>query len=133
MPGLLIKKDGGIIFKAQEFEYKVGRITKECDSLRERDVILGIRPENVTILADPLGNDSIEGKVQQTQLVGPDLILYVLIGGKTQLCCRVDPRFGFQKGDRVFVAFPHEQLLMFDPETTQALGEGIVHGFSRTD
>jgi len=81
-----------------------------------RTVTLGVRAEGV----QP-GEEGLDAVVSQTELAGPDLILYARVGGDTELCCRADPAARVSKGATVRLRLLPERLHLFDPETTRAL------------
>ncbi|MEG6571342.1 sn-glycerol-3-phosphate ABC transporter ATP-binding protein UgpC [[Clostridium] cellulosi] len=88
-----------------------------------KDVILGIRPENIhdderfISLAD---TGIIDVKVQVTELMGAETYLYLDLEG-TQVTARVDPRTTAKQGDEIKVAFDVNKIHLFDKETEKVI------------
>jgi len=82
-----------------------------------KDVIFGIRPENIynpEFLPPGIHTEKVETKVDVTELMGNEIYLY-LLSGKNSFVARVDPRTRFQMGDQVQVAFNMDNFHIFDP------------------
>ena len=119
-------------------------VLERCPRLREyhgRDVILGIRPENIedaafvpspngscldvdVSLAEPMGAEviayfpmaveSVGGRAHALELVAPET-------EATTLTARLNPRSAACAGGRIRLAVDVERLHFFDGETEQAL------------
>jgi multiple sugar transport system ATP-binding protein len=82
-----------------------------------KDVIFGIRPENIhnpAFIPPGIHASPVEVKVDVTELMGNEIFLY-LLSGKTSFVARVDPRTRFQMGDQVQVVFDMDNIHIFDP------------------
>ncbi len=85
----------------------------------DREVIFGIRPENIhNPLFVPAGihAEPVEAKVDVTELMGNEILLY-LVTGDNQFVARVDPRTRFTMGEKVQVVFNMDNFHLFDPAT----------------
>ena len=119
-------------------------VLERCPRLREhlgRDVILGIRPENIedarfapsangscvdvdVSLAEPMGAEviayfpmaveSVSGRGDALELVSPET-------AATTLTARLNPRSAACAGGRIRLAVDVERLHFFDVETEQAI------------
>jgi len=91
------------------------------DALRPgAQVVLGVRAEGLTPTVDSTRLPAI---VSQTELSGPDLVVYVRPEGNSALewCCRAEPGARFRTGDRVGIALHPARALLFDPDTERNL------------
>jgi len=78
-------------------------------------VILGIRPEDVT-----LSDDGIPGEVYVVEPLGRDDLIDVRIGGAS-IHMLADPALGLRIGDTVRLAFNTRKVQFFDPQTEKSL------------
>jgi ABC-type sugar transport system ATPase subunit len=80
-----------------------------------RDVVLGIRPENITI-----GQGEIQGEVYVVEPLGRDTLVTLNIGAET---IKVIAPSGFKAapGERVRLAFSGGNVHLFDKETGESL------------
>jgi multiple sugar transport system ATP-binding protein len=100
---------------------------------RYRDVIsnyvgktvnVGVRPEAIhDFNFQPTGaaTTKVEASVDVTELMGSEIISYVIIDGQT-LVARFDPRSGARPGQPITLAFETDRMHLFDVETKLALG-----------
>jgi len=90
--------------------------------LEERDVILGIRPEQIVLApAQANGLPSIRAEVQITEPTGPDLLVFVTLN-QTKVCCRLAPDVPTRVGDALTLQFDPARVLLFDAATGERLG-----------
>jgi multiple sugar transport system ATP-binding protein len=88
-----------------------------------KDVILGIRPENIHdphFVPTGIFAQSVEVKVDLTELMGNEIFLY-LTSGEHNFVARVDPRTACRIGDRTQVVFNLSNMHLFDPETERVI------------
>ncbi|UCC62131.1 MAG: ABC transporter ATP-binding protein, partial [Anaerolineae bacterium] len=78
-------------------------------------VILGIRPEDVT-----LSDDGIPCEVYVVEPLGRDDLIDVRIGGAS-IHMLADPALGMRIGDTVRLAFNTRKVQFFDPQTEKSL------------
>lgn len=80
-----------------------------------RDVVLGIRPEDITI-----GQGEIQGQVYVVEPLGRDTLVTLNIGAET---IKVIAPSGFKAGpgEQVRLAFSGEKIHLFDKETEESL------------
>ncbi len=114
-----LRKDGNSLYVATEdFAVKIPEDrTSVYLPLAGRDVIFGIRPEDIhnPDYAPPgIHAAPVEAKVDVTELMGNEIFLY-LLSGKNSFVARVDPRTRFQIGNQVQIIFNMDNFHIFDP------------------
>jgi multiple sugar transport system ATP-binding protein len=97
-----------------------------------RNVVLGVRPENVMLKlelsdADDEDRESIQSIVQMTEVTGADSFVYVTVGD-SKLIVRTDPMISYQKDDKTAIAFNMGKLHFFDVNTGESLAVGGDEG-----
>jgi len=88
------------------------------DGLRDREVIVGIRPEHFVT-----GDDSaprLTCKVQVVEPLGADTLVELGLG-EEELMARVPPHVRPQPGTTVEIGVDHRRVHLFDPETERTL------------
>jgi len=87
-------------------------------------VVLGIRPEHLTVGPSPEGAPlddwTFEADVALAELLGADALLNLRIG-EEELLARVSGTEHARQGDRVRVSFDPERLHVFDPDSELTL------------
>jgi ABC-type sugar transport system ATPase subunit len=119
LAGHTTKVDGEVRFRGEGFDLTVGSEDAWGHGVDDAAVDLGIRAEALT-LSTEAASGGIPGIVTQTELVGPDLIAYVRLGGQ-EIWCRTDPRSPVRQNDPVFVGFKPDEIHLFDPKTEASL------------
>lgn len=87
---------------------------------RTRKLTLGLRSEAIRY-AQQGEPESFDATVTQTELSGPDLIVYARTSGGVEVCCRTNPAGKVRTGTRLHLALVPEHVLTFDPVTGDAL------------
>ena len=101
---------------------KVSKLVDE--SYIGKEVILGIRPENINDDAEIVAasNAVIECNVEVTELMGSETYLYLKTSGKEDnIIARVDPRTTSRAGAKIKVAFDVAHLRFFDKDTEKTI------------
>lgn len=125
--------DGTIAKDGDRYSFRFGQysvpIPKEKDKdgvLKDydgKDVVLGIRPENVhdepAFLAKAT-EGVVEADVEVTELMGAETYLYLTCEGNA-ITARVDPTSTAKTGDRIKIAFDLSKLHLFDKETEKTI------------
>ncbi|CAM3609267.1 ABC transporter ATP-binding protein [Marinicrinis lubricantis] len=86
-------------------------------NLIERYVLLGIRPENISIepiVFDAFPNAAFYGRHLFSELMGADRFLYVDIGTDKDLVVRVNPRNHFEDDEKIRMVMDMHKVLFFD-------------------
>ncbi|MDF0730395.1 sn-glycerol-3-phosphate ABC transporter ATP-binding protein UgpC [Pseudomonas entomophila] len=90
-------------------------------SLEGREVILGVRPEQITLgAAEGNGLPAIRAEVQVTEPTGPDLLVFVTLN-QTKVCCRLAPDVACRVGDSLNLQFDPAKVLLFDASSGERL------------
>ncbi|MFG0799637.1 ABC transporter ATP-binding protein [Pseudomonas sp. GLN_2] len=92
-----------------------------ADALEGREMILGIRPEQIALgAADGNGLPAIRAEVQVTEPTGPDLLVFVTLN-QTKVCCRLAPDVACRVGDTLNLQFDPARVLLFDAANGERL------------
>jgi len=116
--------DGVIIREDESLTIDLGSFTVHIPEKRKltylelvnQEVIFGIRPEDIhnPDYAPPSINaETIEATVDVTELMGNEVILY-LVNGDHSFLARVDPRTHVKMGDKIKVIFNLDNMHIFD-------------------
>jgi multiple sugar transport system ATP-binding protein len=123
-PGKLRKDGGRLIVDTGDFSLVIPeKHAKPYESHAGKDIIFGIRPENVhdsDFIPANVDVEKVAVKVDVTELMGNEIFLY-LISGKNTFVARVDPRSKLRLGQDASVAFDMDTIHIFDAETEQAI------------
>ena len=124
---LLSKESNGVYASFGDNKIRIpdGKVTAELENYFGKEVILGIRPEDILddeafISSKP---DAVcNAYVEVTEMMGAETYLYLQVAGE-QFTARVNQRSTAQIGDTIKVAFETNKLHIFDKDTELA----IVH------
>ncbi|HEK1692731.1 sugar ABC transporter ATPase [Pseudomonas putida] len=91
------------------------------DELDGREIILGIRPEQISLgPGEGNGLPGIRAEVQVTEPTGPDLLVFVTLN-QTKVCCRLAPDVACRVGDSLNLQFDPARVLLFDAASGERL------------
>lgn len=97
------------------------RVTQRLEHAIGRDLILGVRAENVVVNPDPTGlPGASRAAVELPEPMGAETYLH-LTSGTTKFIARTSPVTDFTPGQRVTYSLNPEKLHFFDPATEEAL------------
>ena len=92
-----------------------------ADELEGREIILGVRPEQISLgAAEGNGMPAIRAEVQVTEPTGPDLLVFVTLN-QTKVCCRLAPDVACRVGDSLNLQFDPARVLLFDAGSGERL------------
>lgn len=92
-----------------------------ADELEGREIILGIRPEQIALgTGEGNGMPGIRAEVQVTEPTGPDLLVFVTLN-QTKVCCRLAPDVACRVGDSLNLQFDPARVLLFDAASGERL------------
>ncbi|MEC4563316.1 ABC transporter ATP-binding protein [Pseudomonas inefficax] len=92
-----------------------------ADELVGREIILGIRPEQIALgAAEGNGLPGIRAEVQVTEPTGPDLLVFVTLN-QAKVCCRLAPDVACRVGDSLNLQFDPARVLLFDAASGERL------------
>jgi multiple sugar transport system ATP-binding protein len=120
-----LRKDGNkLLVDTGDFSVAIPeKYAKPYEGSIGKDIIFGIRPENVhdaNFIPPNVDVEKVTVKVDVTELMGNEIFLY-LVSGKNTFVARVDPRSKLRLGQDATVAFDMDSIHIFDAETEQAI------------
>lgn len=123
IPLRLQRKDGRLLALLDSGQARCELPLDMSDAgLEDREVILGMRPEQILLgLDEDNGLPSIRAEVQITEPTGPDTLVFVQLN-ETKVCCRLAPDLAPQVGETLTLQFDPSKALLFDAKTGERLG-----------
>jgi multiple sugar transport system ATP-binding protein len=123
-PGRLRRDGSKLVVDTGDFAVPIPPSrAKPYESHAGKDVIFGIRPENihdVDFVPANIDAEKVNVKVDVTELMGNEIFLY-LVSGKNTFVARVDPRSKLRVGEQAAVAFDMDNIHIFDGATEEAI------------
>jgi len=123
-PAKLVKSGDKINVDTGDFQVQIpSKLNATYKDYVGKDVIFGIRPENIH---DPeyapqnISGQGVAAKVDVTELMGNETLLY-LVSGKNTFVARVDPRSKLRVGNSPQVVFDMGKFHIFDAATEKAV------------
>ena len=119
--GTIVDLDGKLVFSTKRLNLHIRE--EKASVLREkylvdRKVILGIRSENISLeqsVFDTNPDAVVSGIHKMSELMGADRYLHIDLGNDIDLVvARVNPRYTFEDGEQIEVAFDMNKALIFD-------------------
>jgi multiple sugar transport system ATP-binding protein len=123
-PAKLIKNGDKLSVDTGDFQVQIP--AKQAGVYKDmvgKDVIFGIRPENIhdpEFAPQNISAQSVAAKVDVTELMGNETLLY-LVSGKNTFVGRVDPRSKLRVGNSPQVVFDMDKFHIFDAATEKAV------------
>lgn len=123
IPARLKPTGGEVIAVLESGQGRCELLLNMVDShLEERDVILGIRPEQIVLApSDANGLPTIRAEVQVTEPTGPDTLVFVQLN-ESKVCCRLAPELAPQIGQTINLQIDPSRVLLFDNVSGERLG-----------
>ena len=91
------------------------------DGLRDRQLILGIRPEQIGLAPAGSADFSLAVDIEVVEPTGPDtLVVFTL--NQVKACCRLAPDQAPRVGETLNLQFDPRRALLFDAQTGERLG-----------
>ncbi|HLF74930.1 MAG TPA: sn-glycerol-3-phosphate ABC transporter ATP-binding protein UgpC [Anaerolineales bacterium] len=123
-PGKLRRDNGKLVVNANDFSVAIpASHAKPYEAHAGKDIIFGIRPENihdVDFVPPNIDSEKVGVKVDVTELMGNEIFLY-LVSGRNTFVARVDPRSKLRVGEQAAVAFDMDNIHIFDAATEEAI------------
>ena len=119
LDGRLVGANGSLVFQEGSMDVPVPqRLRATLSQYRDRDVVMGIRPEDIH---DRPHQDVVEKfevgvKVDVVELLGDDMLLY-LSTPNTEIVSKVDSHPGISHGQDLKVTLDMSKVHFFDPGT----------------
>jgi len=115
--------NGEIVLKAKDGllsfipESKIG---KEISQLNLKEVVLGLRPQDISIRRMNSGQKSIKGLIEVKEFLGEYMHIVLKSGDSSfSVYCGVD--MGLKKGEEMELFYDQSKLHIFHPETEKAI------------
>lgn len=125
IPCRLVEEEGVLVLKLPD-GMKLQIPADLCDrhrSYKDREVILGIRPEFFIYQSDRAMRTPGYGLTPRINVIEPmgSGTLFFFEIGKTEVVASLPPLKGFRPGDELPLTVEMSKMLLFDPETEQAI------------
>ncbi|MBE2268979.1 MAG: ABC transporter ATP-binding protein [Anaerolinea sp.] len=118
--GVLSTHDGGLYFVAEGFSVPLAEAWyHRLNGYNNDRVIAGIRPASLTLSS---GSGAIFGEVAFVELLLGEIVVGVQVNERTMITASLVDTVPINEGERIALDVDSEQLLLFDPETTRAIG-----------
>lgn len=129
VPGRVIREEGRYYFSGRRFKLPVperhyGRFEHSERTLR--NVVLGVRPEDVYVSRETVGEPAegwARGQVEMSEVTGADGYVYVKAGDDTVIA-RTDSEDVYARHEGVVLGFNMNKVHYFDEETGVSLAAG---------
>jgi len=84
------------------------------------EMILGVRPEDVTVYREKPPGESVEAEVYATEPLGSEIIINLKIG-ESIVKAKSTPEFKAEMGDRLYLTMNKDKMHIFDRATSKAI------------
>ena len=120
MNGNIIEEGSSIYFKSENLKVEIpqGKASVLKDYVNGKEVILGIRPEDIheePVFLEGSPNSIFTASVDVTENLGHEMLLY--LNSNAPLIARVDGRSNTRQGDTVKLAIDMNKVHVFDKES----------------
>lgn len=120
--GTITQKDGAYYFEYDGTSLKIPQEkSSSLHSFLGKDVVLGVRPEDMHNTQDGDGGTVIPCRVELTEMLGAETNLYVDIQDKMMIAKFPSGTFDAKPGDIVNLCIDSKRMHLFDKETEQAI------------
>ncbi len=121
----LMERDGRVAADCKDFVLNIPHSrTGVCRPHLGKDVVFGIRPEDVhdpDYAPQSIEAAAIEAKVDVTELMGNEIIVYLVTEHTPPILGRFDPRTSARVGNTMRVIFNMDRMHIFDRQTEMAI------------
>ena len=121
----LEKKGDTYYIKNEDLHFAIpaGKVTKEFESHVGKNIILGIRPEDLhieKIMVDTYPDSVFTSTLDIVENTGSEMNLYFNYQG-ADMIIKTPSRFDYKDGDQISMAIDKNKIHLFDKETKQAI------------
>jgi multiple sugar transport system ATP-binding protein len=121
LEGRLAARDGAMLFQRGELSLTLpATVAARVAGQDGREVVLGIRAEDVTEGAAAAGGDGVRGRILSVLPVGSDQFVEMEVEG-TKLFFRLGKEVQHRDGENVSLGVNLNRLHLFDKQSTQSL------------
>jgi ABC-type sugar transport system ATPase subunit len=120
--GEIFKNNSEHIFKHNSFHVKLTKalINHLKDSFEGKSVILGARPQHISLFETPK-DGALKGNIYAVERLGKETVVIVQYKGEYKIKAIVTPPFNLGMGDKVNVLPQAEHIYLFDSNTNKNL------------
>ncbi len=119
IPGEFVKNET-FYFQSDGFRFPLpAEMAHSLEKAGTREVILGVRPENIHDIATGEGktlSQAHEITIDVVEPIGNEMFLYFQKGDNS-LCMRTFPDRSYQNGEKIQIGFDLKKVYFFDPKT----------------
>ena len=115
----IIEKNGNVFLDAGDFIYNVSEYRELLEKFINSEVILGIRPEHISISKIKQSEDSIEAKVSLIEPISHRVIFHLAIG-KHSITVNTH-LIEANVGQKIWTTFNKNKIHIFDKKTENAI------------
>ena len=113
-----LKKDNGNTYLDFGFtEYKLPNELNKINIEKYKEIVLGIRPEDV-LMSKEIVNNSARAIIDIIEPMGREFEIHLDVGGKIIICVKRKIE-NFRIGDEVYLIFDDKKLHLFDKKTEE--------------
>ncbi len=115
----LIYSQERAVLKSGDFTFDITELAKRIgEKPRGKRLVLGIRPENISLNVEKTNPEAMEAEVQLVEPVGAKTIYHIKIAGVTVLA-KGYAMPGVNIGNRIWATFIRDKLHLFDKKTEE--------------
>ncbi len=111
--GELVQREGKLMFISQGINLLIPHNKAEKLKGTERDVVLGIRPEDLRHVKEEREGETANFVVDLVETLGNEILLYISMNS-TQLVARIPPGEHPKEGEKITIKFNLERIHFFD-------------------
>jgi multiple sugar transport system ATP-binding protein len=124
IPCQVVQAGSGVGLKlqsdSQTFVFPIERVEAKLRGWVGREVIMGIRPEQITARSNSEPQHVAKAKVELTEPTGPDTLVLIRVNDR-DVTCRVHPHRAKAPGEEMEFAFDMSNAVFFDAGTEQRI------------
>ena len=119
----VVESNGHLIIDEGDFQIEIdGDMADTLRSHVDKDVLFGIRPEDLLYGDTAAAKNNIKARVEVVEPLGAEIHLYVSTS-QNQIIARVPPRHDFQVGEEVNLHADASKLHVFDMDSEAAVAQ----------
>ncbi len=116
-----LENDKGLVFKNGHLKLSIVEKHKpKLAKVKQKKIIMGIRPEDLDDTAKTPGHQVVSGYVDVVEPMGNEIVVYLRFG-KTPVVARINPNSTPSVNTDYSIAFNMNKAHFFDPETEEAI------------
>jgi len=122
MKSTIRQQNGKLVADEGDFAIELdARLTEVMRPHLGKDVLIGIRPEDLVVMDKAIAGQSVTAKVEVVEPLGSEILLYVSTTQHESVIVRIPPHFEFRVGDTAHFKPALDKVHFFDQETENAI------------